>query len=421
MSKYCKIDCQETSFDITGKYASLHKNQLREFDVAKHIPLKQEKQVDRNNDLDQPMYRSYLQPLQSSINADDSEKQYYLGSNSFVSSCYLAYSQHQRLVLRPDDVWIAIMTQFSFYLNANSERLRSRLVDFEGKRELTVVFESTLLSAPYDVMTLEMTNLIAKNIKDPSIRDWSMPSFSTTTYDDRIVGAICLMASAKNFFTYVYETDCGLPSVTLLGSEEDWISLKEKAKRLVEFDVGKEKLMSKWSAMLLPVLDKFIESVQKKPDLNWWNRIADHVSGGSGSTWLSGWITVFTVFSIDGKWYGDDKHQSCWSGQDFHTEWALVETNDVATGFVEVEVIIVNNLIEHNAKLIGGHYTAKIYDNNQTLVPQLNWFMATIQKKEIEERPKIIKAANNTSATNTSNPPEKQPTTNTSTSNCNIL
>jgi len=35
-------------------------------------------------------------------------------SNGFVNSLAAAYNQHHDLVIRPDDVWIAILSQFNF-------------------------------------------------------------------------------------------------------------------------------------------------------------------------------------------------------------------------------------------------------------------------------------------------------------------
>ncbi|EFA78133.1 hypothetical protein PPL_08782 [Heterostelium album PN500] len=331
MSQYFKnmsSDVKSISFDVTGKHDSF--KPTNEFDYGEDF---------RKEQFKTKMEKPNQVPLMSSIDSSDKKNHLYIGPNSFVKSCILAYSDHHRIVLRPDDIWISIMTQFSFYLNANSEQLREKLVDFQGKKELTVSANASLFSAPYDDMTLAMTDLIAKNIKDPSIRDWSMPSFSTTTYNDRIVGAVCLMATMKNFFQFKYQLCCGLPSVTLLGSVEDWKSLKDKAQRLVEFDVGEQKLMSKWSAMLLPILDQFIQSVNGKPDISWWNRIANYVGGGSGPTWLSGWITAFTVFSPEGVWLGDKKKIFSMNDATHLTsfEWCFIDTQDMACGFVELD------------------------------------------------------------------------------------
>ncbi|KAJ7732776.1 hypothetical protein DFH07DRAFT_700551, partial [Mycena maculata] len=55
--------------------------------------------------------------------------------NGFVNTVMSAYSNHYALI-RPDDVWLAIIAQFSFFVNANAELLRANFVAHERKREL---------------------------------------------------------------------------------------------------------------------------------------------------------------------------------------------------------------------------------------------------------------------------------------------
>jgi hypothetical protein len=46
--------------------------------------------------------------------------------------------------------------------------------------------------------------------------------------------------------------------------------------------------MKQWSKLLLPILDKFVDSAKGKVDKEWWNRIAHYEGGGSGPSYLSG-------------------------------------------------------------------------------------------------------------------------------------
>jgi hypothetical protein len=73
-----------------------------------------------------------------------------------------------------------------------------------------------------------MTRLIEENIKDPSLREWILPSFTTTTKVDQTVAAILMMATLQKYFTFGCGTCCGLPSVTLLGQQSDWESWHPK-------------------------------------------------------------------------------------------------------------------------------------------------------------------------------------------------
>ena len=65
-------------------------------------------------------------------------------NNGLVNALTLAYNQHHNIVLRPEDFWTAVLTQFSSYVNANSEQLRDKFVNFDGKRELKVTAGGSL-------------------------------------------------------------------------------------------------------------------------------------------------------------------------------------------------------------------------------------------------------------------------------------
>ena len=70
--------------------------------------------------------------------------------------------------------------------------------------------------------------------------------------------------------------------------------------RLLEFDT-KDGLMKKWLKLLTVVLDEFVETKCGVDNIEFWDRICHYEGGGSGPTYLSGWITTFAVFDKDGK------------------------------------------------------------------------------------------------------------------------
>ncbi|KAJ7464149.1 hypothetical protein FB451DRAFT_1492379 [Mycena latifolia] len=69
--------------------------------------------------------------------------------NGLVDTVILAYNKHHALVLRPDGVWLAILTEFNYFVNANSELLPASFVAHEGKRELVIVEEGTRYSLDF--------------------------------------------------------------------------------------------------------------------------------------------------------------------------------------------------------------------------------------------------------------------------------
>lgn len=53
--------------------------------------------------------------------------------NGFVNGIIRAYQQDLHLILRPGDVWLAIITQFSFYVSGHAEETRGKFVSHAGK------------------------------------------------------------------------------------------------------------------------------------------------------------------------------------------------------------------------------------------------------------------------------------------------
>lgn len=80
---------------------------------------------------------SLLEVLDSSLTPSDLS-QLIESRNGFVYTCMQAYNTHHHLVLRPDDVWIAILCQFSSYVEANAEAMREYFVNHKGTKELVV-------------------------------------------------------------------------------------------------------------------------------------------------------------------------------------------------------------------------------------------------------------------------------------------
>ena len=287
-----------------------------------------------------------------------------------VDVASIAYNKHHDLVWRPDDVWQAILTQFSLYVTHNSEKLRDKFVDFKGKRQLMIRALGTLFTIDFGKLSKRMVDeQIVKNIKDPSIADWLIPKFSTTTENDRIVASISMMATLQSYFEYKFGLKCGLPSITLLGTIDDWKLLRSKVDRLLEFDT-KDGLMKKWLELLTAVLDEFLETKSGVDNMKFWDRICHYKGGGSGPRYLSGWITTFAVFNKDGKWQGDRRELNRF-GTSIKTEWPLIDTQDIPSGAIAVPILIDDNGTEYEGHMIAGHFA---YDGiNTTVQPRADW------------------------------------------------
>jgi hypothetical protein len=231
-------------------------------------------------------------------------------SNGFVDTVLKSYNQHRALIIRPDDVWLAILTQFNFFVNANAEVLRSQFVTHKGRKQLTVKARGNRYTVDFGHMASTMTKEIEKNVVDPALRAWILPDFTTTTTNDTIVCSIIMMATMDKYFSYKMCLACGIPRVTLEGEKADWEKILNRLEKLKEY--GLQTIA--WYHLLLPVISRFVRAFNApdaEENLDFWGRVAHYHSGGSGPAWLAGWITAFCVFDEDGKWMGNPFKDVC--------------------------------------------------------------------------------------------------------------
>jgi hypothetical protein len=153
-------------------------------------------------------------------------------------------------------------------------------------------------------MARTMADVIRENVVDPSLRAWIIPDFSTTTTNDTTVCSIVMMATLKEYFSYKFALRCGIPHVTLEGEKKDWENILQRLEKLKEYGVQ----TTAWYHLLVPIISRFVKAFDEphgKENIDFWQKVAHYEGGGSGPTFLSGWITAFCVFDAQGKWLGD--------------------------------------------------------------------------------------------------------------------
>lgn len=221
----------------------------------------------------------------------------YIGNlkDMFFRTVVKAYSNHQSLVLSPDMIWLLISQGFARYVNAHPEELRPQLVEHDGKMDLVVITPEELLTGNPDWEKImgDFSDSIQKYTKG-DIAKTITADFTTTTPVTRIASEITLMESVKSYFEYVVMyLACGIPSVTLQGTPEDWQLVLDKAKRLKPYG------LTEWIEELEPILTEFVRTAEGRPDQLFWQRMVKEVrlprlkGGGCSSdkpTELDGWV-----------------------------------------------------------------------------------------------------------------------------------
>ena len=77
----------------------------------------------------------------------------------FIGAVLQAYNKHYELILKPDDVWMAILVQLSFYVNKYAEDLRHKFVSHDGQKTLTI--HTNPINLDFGEFTKKFTHMIA--------------------------------------------------------------------------------------------------------------------------------------------------------------------------------------------------------------------------------------------------------------------
>ncbi|SPJ84243.1 uncharacterized protein FTOL_10760 [Fusarium torulosum] len=272
-------------------------------------------------------------------------------TNGFVKSAIQAYSNHYHLIIRPEDIWFAIILQLSFYMNANAEKLRHLFVTHQGKKKLTVLgieSGSSLEQIDFGSYAQKMVDLIDKNIHDRQLADWVMPDFSTTTFTDRSIAAVLFMSSMQEYFEYQFMLKCGIPSVTLLGQTSDWIKILGKLAKLEEFG-DEPKLFAQMLRLILYHLVLSFEQPDSAKVTDFWNTIVTKQRRGSGTSTLTGWITAFCYWNAQ----GEANQRLCKDVLD-GVSYPVIATCGTPIGFGSVPVTISDGSNEQKCVMLAG-------------------------------------------------------------------
>ncbi len=242
--------------------------------------------------------KSSLDNWNSELNPQTGGLVYIDESPFFAMVCY-AFAQHRPVVLSPDEVWMVICQGFSQFVNRDPETFRKYIVEHDGKDTLEVPMWP---GTGWEDMIGGFSDLIDRNTKD-GISDVITADFTTTGPTELVASKIVLMDAVQKYFTYAgMRLVCGIPSVTLKGTVQDWMKVREKTRKLGEFGV------KPWTDRLDPILEQFVNASDGNVDLRFWQDMALRdrpeelrLHGGCGPASLfNGWFLEFFPFDKNG-------------------------------------------------------------------------------------------------------------------------
>ena len=202
---------------------------------------------EKNYDLDQSkmLQENEIETLKIVLNENlptptklDEEKIKSFENHKVLLGYLNAYFNHCPIKLSPNVIWQLILNNFSEYVNINSEKLRKKFVNFEGKKKLICIKVGSIkdVNKYKDDLIKEFCDKITENIGKELIHILT-PNFSTSTNETIIAGKASIMSTFKMFFDFYFGmASCGIPYIILEGNLNDWEKILEKLKYLSKYD-----------------------------------------------------------------------------------------------------------------------------------------------------------------------------------------
>lgn len=168
--------------------------------------------------------------------------------------------------------------------------------------------------------------------------------------------------------------------------------------------------------LLRPVLTRFVQAfaiseTNSAQDTDFWGRVCHYTSGGSGSTYLSGWVTAFCVWNDEGKWMGPGissgthlsrilsfkmkpkppslklNHRRASKNSEMphlvldDVPYTFINSDDIPPGYCEVDVKLDDNGKELPCVMVSGSMGSTIIgEKDDTLQPLPAWFIFVSEK-----------------------------------------
>lgn len=203
--------------------------------------------------------------------------------NGFVSTIQYCYDQHRPLVLSPDAIWTTICQGVSYHINENYSSLKGKLFEKNKPKILSIRNDSLEFGAKHwNIFINDISNETRKYTKQ-DYYSFFVGDYSTTTPVIKTAYQIALLNSYKKGFDYIAETGCGIPSITITGTKEDWEKIQQEIQLLDQ--IG----LDDWHHELSPIIEEFKLASQGKIHQEFWRNIYKNATEYNGF-YISGWM-----------------------------------------------------------------------------------------------------------------------------------
>lgn len=212
--------------------------------------------------------------------------------NQLFGLVNLAYSAHRIPRIKPDDVWLNILSFLALNVNKNSDHYRQYLAGAEEKENIILYVEDDFqFERDFPGMIEKFIEEVAKKNNSNTFKQL-ICDFSTTTPIQLLHSQVAMAYMVEKYFSMELRLMCGFPAIEFAGNIDDWNKM-----------IGKiSSFASIAHPSIAPYLEKcisFVGNVVKvwKGDKELLKDFFGSMRCGSGSTEYFGWfLDIFPKF-----------------------------------------------------------------------------------------------------------------------------
>ena len=318
--------------------------------------------------------------------------------NSFIGTIQNCYNDHRPLILTPDAVWLCITQGLSIHINQHFDKYKNLLFKDTTNAKIELLVREDNLSFKKDYWTKSITAISKKANQEVNTGYYSffVPQFSTSDSITKTVMEITMLDAFKQKFIYLFESGCGIPTLTIKGVPQDWQWIYDNLQILNQFD------LKDWADELKPVIQEFINASNNKVNIPFWKDIYKNVYEYNAH-YISGWI--IKLFP-----YLEETEHLDWSDTTKNYNWndsvkiiykqnkyiyanqylkSTISTDDFPSGISNSKLIWNDYYKETTTdlELFAGFLGVKQY-KDKSLEPFICWTLTSYSNESIKSKPR---------------------------------
>lgn len=140
--------------------------------------------------------------------------------NGFIEYACFCYQNHYGFVISPTDIMYMVQAELATAVKANPDAFSSMFTTTPGEKQEIV----TMTGSPEEIDVFAVVDQLRERV--PTKVDLFLPEFSTTTIAANLATHVAFCDMVSPYYSY-YTMMCGIPTVEVAGTIEDWQKLSK--------------------------------------------------------------------------------------------------------------------------------------------------------------------------------------------------